>query len=243
MSSVAYNITRKMEWMGRRLRYIDEAGEIKEWAAALSALNCVLKEVDIKETTDNWRPWRRPNDSEKVDGKIKSTSSRWDSLASKMGMETKKTVRGKSHILANAHPPRVHVEGDDVEMLNPKAAVLEMLRWPQKDTWSDSEDRDGDVREQDEATTELQETNSQQRETTVIEKKRNREMWRDAMLERLRKLKLPLEHWGNVGSGNILSMVRGCAPEGVRKAVIEDLGDHGTGEYLYKELMKFYEEG
>ena len=109
-----------------------------------------MKEVDIKETTDNWRPWRRPNDSEKVDGKIKRTSSRWDSLASKMGMETKKTVGGKSHILDNARPPRVHVEGDDVEMRDPKAAVLKMLRKPQKETWSESEDREGDGREQNE---------------------------------------------------------------------------------------------
>ena len=143
MSSVAYNITRKMEWMGRRLRYIDEAGEIKEWAAAMSALNSVLKEVDIKVTTDNWRPWRRPNDSEKVDGKIKSTSSREDSLASKMGMETKMTVSRKALFQASDRPPRVQVEGDDVEMKDPKAAVLEMLGKPPNETWSESEDRDG----------------------------------------------------------------------------------------------------
>ena len=52
MSSVKYNIIRKMEWMARRLRYIDGAGEIKEWAAALSALNVVLKEVDFKDSSD-----------------------------------------------------------------------------------------------------------------------------------------------------------------------------------------------
>ena len=44
-----------MEWMARRLRYIDGAGEIKEWAAAMSALNVVLKEVDFKDSSDNWR--------------------------------------------------------------------------------------------------------------------------------------------------------------------------------------------
>ena len=41
-----------MEWMARRLRYIDGAGEIKEWAAAMSALNVVLKEVDFKDSSD-----------------------------------------------------------------------------------------------------------------------------------------------------------------------------------------------
>ena len=59
MSSIAYNITRKMEWMGRRLRYIDEAGEIKEWVVAMSALNALLREVEIKRCSDNWRPWKR----------------------------------------------------------------------------------------------------------------------------------------------------------------------------------------
>ena len=59
MSSDKYNIKRKMEWKGRRLRYIHGAGEIKEWAAVKSALNVVLKEVDTKGSSDNWWPWKR----------------------------------------------------------------------------------------------------------------------------------------------------------------------------------------
>ena len=67
MSSVAYNITRKIEWMGRRLRYINDAGEIKEWVSAMSALNALVNEVDIKASSDNWRPWKRTKDAVKVD--------------------------------------------------------------------------------------------------------------------------------------------------------------------------------
>ena len=59
MSSVAYNLTRKMEWMGRRLRRIDDASEIKEWVTAMTAINCLLKEVHIKPCSDNWRPWSK----------------------------------------------------------------------------------------------------------------------------------------------------------------------------------------
>ena len=64
ISSIAYNITRKMEWMGRRLRYIDEAEDIKEWVAAMSALNALLKEVDSKGCLDNWKPWKKKGSGE-----------------------------------------------------------------------------------------------------------------------------------------------------------------------------------
>ena len=67
MSSVAYNITRKMEWMGRRLRHIDEPVDIKKWVTAMSALNSLLKEVDIIGSPDNWKPWERTNDAVKED--------------------------------------------------------------------------------------------------------------------------------------------------------------------------------
>ena len=83
MSSFVYNITRKLEWMGRRIRYIDEAGDITEWVAAMSALNSLLNEVDIKGSSDNWRPWRRTKDAMKEDFR-KNGSQSWDrSLASK----------------------------------------------------------------------------------------------------------------------------------------------------------------
>ena len=54
--------------------------------------------------------------------------------------------------LAKSRPPRVRGNGDDVEMFDPKAAVLEMLKKPQKETWTDNLERDGDVSVQEEAT-------------------------------------------------------------------------------------------
>ena len=57
MTSLAWNIKRKMEWMGRKLRKIDDAAELINWASALRELNSVLKELDFKEYKDNWKPW------------------------------------------------------------------------------------------------------------------------------------------------------------------------------------------
>ena len=47
MSSVAYNLTRKLEWMSRRLRWKDEAGEIKEWVSTMIAINGLLKDFEV----------------------------------------------------------------------------------------------------------------------------------------------------------------------------------------------------
>ena len=58
MSSIAYNLTRKLEWMGRRLRYIDNANEIKDWVTTMKTINSLLKDVDIKPCKDSWKPWR-----------------------------------------------------------------------------------------------------------------------------------------------------------------------------------------
>ena len=57
MSSVAYNLSRKLEWMARRLRHIDDAREIKVWVAAMGEINRFLKEFESKLYEDQWRPW------------------------------------------------------------------------------------------------------------------------------------------------------------------------------------------
>ena len=36
-----------------------DAEELIKWAAALRELNSVLKQLDNKDYTDNWKPWRR----------------------------------------------------------------------------------------------------------------------------------------------------------------------------------------
>ena len=63
------------------------------------------------------------------------------------------------------------------------------------------------------------------------------------MLERVVKEKLPAENWGDSNSGNFWGMIGNCAPPGVIEAVVKDLGCQESAEYLYKELMEFYDKG
>ena len=67
MSSVAYNLKRKLEWMKRRIRYIDYAGELKDWVDAMMVINSLLMEVNIKEFTCKWKPWSNREDGVNMD--------------------------------------------------------------------------------------------------------------------------------------------------------------------------------
>ena len=243
MSSVAYNITRKIEWMGRRLRHINEAGEIKVWVSAMSALNALLNVVDIKGSSDNWRPWKNSKDGVKDDLRKMESQSLGGSLASMKGMGTKKIVRRNKPFLSKVRPPRVQVEVEEVQMIDPKSSVMEMLKKdPLKETWSDSLVMESDGSEQEEATKVHSETN-QHRELSLIEKKKNRDIWRCGMLERLKKENAPVEQWGDARSGNFRWLISECAPHAVRVAVIKDLGFNGTDKFLFTELRKFYDKG
>ena len=67
MSSVAFNLSRKLEWMARRIRHIDNGGKLIEWIAAMTAINKLLKEIDTtKVYRDEWTPWPHGKKSEKV---------------------------------------------------------------------------------------------------------------------------------------------------------------------------------
>ena len=63
------------------------------------------------------------------------------------------------------------------------------------------------------------------------------------MLERLEKENVPVGHWGDSESGKFRCVIGECASHGVRFAVIKELGSKGTDNYLYNELMKFYDKG
>ena len=58
MSSVAFNLKRKLEWMGT-IRYINYAGELK--------ISSLLKEINIKEFTNKWKAWSNREDGVNMD--------------------------------------------------------------------------------------------------------------------------------------------------------------------------------
>ena len=69
------------------------------------------------------------------------------------------------------------MERDDVEMFDPKAAVIEMLKKSENET----------LIVQEEATKVNQEKIRMQQELSLREKKKNREIWRMGMLDRVKK--------------------------------------------------------
>ena len=101
-----------MEWMGRRLRKIDDVADIKDWVSAMREINGLLQEVEIKDWKDNWRPWCKGEYRGKSVGMIVHMKS------------TRPNLKSERWSL----PPRAEVEGDDVQMLDPKATVMKMLR-------------------------------------------------------------------------------------------------------------------
>ena len=57
--SAAFNLSKKLEWMSRRLRWIDEATSIKEWVDAMESVYSLMNRVSTKTQAyeDGWRPW------------------------------------------------------------------------------------------------------------------------------------------------------------------------------------------
>ena len=62
MTSVAYNLSKKLEWMGRRLRWIDEAKDLKSWIETMQSVNELMQLVgqNKDEYKDGWRKYTPP---------------------------------------------------------------------------------------------------------------------------------------------------------------------------------------
>ena len=145
MSSIAYNLTRKLEWMGRRLRHIDDAGEIKNWVSAMNDINCLLKEVDIKECSDGWRPYRKRDYGLKKDigDSVLDTAANTWSLKRIKKMESIPTLGLKDRLLKEIKkkeewklptqkviPPRVQVNFEEIHQLNQLVKEIDVTLQP-----------------------------------------------------------------------------------------------------------------
>ena len=226
MSSLAYNLTNKLEWMGRRLRHIDDVEGIKCWISAMKDINCLLKEIDIKECKDTWKPWS------KTERGVKTKLPTAEALPSKKCCRPPRVEvdgdiidRFEPKALSKVRPPRVQVEGGDVDMFDHKAAVKEMLKKAEVLT-----------------------------ETEVAgvaaskDHKDNIEIWRQGMLEHLKTENKPVWWWGSRTSGNFRILISKCASGPVRIGAVKewrkikssDKAD--VGDFLHKELMKYYDK-
>ena len=83
--SVALNLSKKLEWMSRRLRWIDDAAEIQQWISAMTSINTLLKGVGKKKETyrDGWKPWKKKEElgmetnTEKLDRSCRLEDRNW----------------------------------------------------------------------------------------------------------------------------------------------------------------------
>ena len=193
MSSVAYNLTRKLEWMGRTLRRIDDAGEIRDWVAAMSAINGLLKQVDIKICSDDWQPWCKSkgvkrDSSERVwesKDSIKSKTkinrlevNRKFSLNEKLRKTSTKKVGLKNPIPKKLVPPRVQVEVDDTEMIDPNTNVPKVVHTIQEEAGSESPKLNGILSDDVEVKKKLL-------LLAPITEGKIRSIWRGALIKRL----------------------------------------------------------
>ena len=110
--------------MSRRLRHIDDAGEIKRWVEAMAAINGLLKEVDIKNYTDNWKPWR-----------VKETKEKEHRVSAAMETEREEGLEKKEKILQMLKPKmdlNMDIDGDEPALGDKKRLVQLMppLRSP-----------------------------------------------------------------------------------------------------------------
>ena len=73
MTSAAYNISQKLEWMSRQLRWINEEPKIKSWIKTMHSLNDLL--LVVAKNTEVYKDgWRAYNPSAKSSTNTHSTT-------------------------------------------------------------------------------------------------------------------------------------------------------------------------
>ena len=119
--------------MSRRLRHIDDVEKIKEWVEAMNDINRLLKEIDITEYRDDWRPWRQRNKRGKVlkmnideEEPAKGVKKKQEQLLPPLRSPTKWTrktgIKDDGGKIAGDND-----RGKKIVKLDPKSAVLDML--------------------------------------------------------------------------------------------------------------------
>ena len=171
--------------------HIDDARKITEWIEVMTVTNKLLKEIDIKAYRDEWRPRLREKVARKVlnmDIDVEEPAKEVKK-AQELSMPPLRSPRGKRGIKRSDGVMLNELGGmksgdNDVgkrqkeRKKDPKAAVMKMLGNPSKG------DKDGDAGLQEET----------KKDTKWIQ---NIEIWRNGMLERVRKEKQPFEHWSH----------------------------------------------
>ena len=62
------------------------------------------------------------------------------------------------------------------------------------------------------------------------------------MIKRLTIENRPVEYWGGKRSGNFRILIGECALPAVRIATVKELGSEETDNFLFSEMMKYYDK-
>ena len=105
MSYAARNISNKLHWMTRQLRWKNQASEIQEWVSVMQSLNellvSVLNNNDLVVNTVTHKSWRSRTfpvgRSTSVQGKVKDKGSSTNTKNEKVPLKVhnRKVVKGK----------------------------------------------------------------------------------------------------------------------------------------------------
>ena len=157
-------LTRKLNWMARKLRFMNDASAIKEWTQAMDCIfnslenysknkdlstpmQMGLKKMEIQRGKNiNVLSWHDGMKATVLTEDLKKTGSqrRDGKPAYRKGMETEKIEKRNNPIPYGDCPPKVQVEWEDEDMCDPKSAVMEMLNKTEVETQSESLFLDGD---------------------------------------------------------------------------------------------------
>ena len=266
----------KLRWLAKELRWLNNHKGIEDWGESVTSL-VELRSKVTRSTADSRRRFteRRYDQNTPAKKKFYTISPQtFINIEEKSSTAIKQAEKKRRREWESRHNwdwmNKDKVKSWATKIKEPAAVVrglIDKQRFPKEtsgltqqnfkvnmkgvidkeETWRESLDMEGDGSEQDEATKVHSETNNHQRELSLIEKKKNRDIWRNALLERLKKENVPVEHWrhhwGDAASMDFRWLIGECAPHGVRVAVIKDLGYNETGKFLFTELRKFYEKG
>ena len=266
MSSAAYNLAKKFEWMARRLRHIDDASEINIWIGAMTAINRLLKEFEVKVYSDDWKPWRKKGKKEmEIDNEFSETvlnarfSNDGDVLLkpqkSKFAPGTSKDAddvppKGDQMLKTNLMPALrslISMKSDPSSRLGmSRQRVIRRKKRGIKDVGC----TENEIPTSSMDTEDAKEPSVEKKDSVNAKKKKIKDWWREALWRRLKKEDKAQEQWADTESFERLLCSSGEDKELTRHLETMFPKDPGNEfllisknelrQYLYEEMINFY---
>jgi len=263
-SSAAFNLWKKLEWMSRRLRHIDDAAEIIHWIEAMNSIYGLVQLVAKNgiDYRDGWKPW---SDQQKVQ-LSKRTSEHNNS--EKMDITKQEMV---FHCTKPDTPPAPSVDTDGLQvslptlreesMPTPRPSCADLAEWEGRLPSPDSHcaiDEPQTVCDSDSSVAVEQgsvglkpvigsthpKVGHKRKRVSIplndisleLAKLKIKSEWRHALLRKLGTVREEKEHWGYVDSQRFTELLLECGRDTLLKKNLKDV-DHSLVNRF--ELRKY----